>query len=258
MALNRGLNIAIGDLIAFTDDDVIVSPDWIKSLCTGARQFPSAYMLCGPITPCFPESTPSWLAGHPFAPMLFASFLPTQPNGPLKHPCGPFGPNIAVRSADLDGVLFRSDLGPSHINGSLMCEDSAFVDELRERLEILPGKRIVFIRDAAVMHRPEPSRVLTTSLLLDRFFWLGRSHVIRFRRLTHLMPNPMERFAGPAGVFTLCGNISFYCGQLYQCHLDGATSRTAYLRRLVRSMGISYNLDHIGPLALNAWKTCLS
>ena len=47
-ARNRGVEEALGDLIAFTDDDCLPTPTWLESLVTAHRQCPAA--LVGGIT----------------------------------------------------------------------------------------------------------------------------------------------------------------------------------------------------------------
>ena len=59
-ALNRGIREAKGDIIAFTDDDVILDRKWLLSL---ARCFQETGCDCvgDRVLPGFPESTPQWV-----------------------------------------------------------------------------------------------------------------------------------------------------------------------------------------------------
>ena len=55
LALNRALAALDGsEVVAFTDDDVVVSENWLSSLLLAARSYPSAPLFCGPIVPEFP------------------------------------------------------------------------------------------------------------------------------------------------------------------------------------------------------------
>ena len=61
-ALNRGLEIARGELVVFTDDDVLVDPMWLRELWCAASAHPNEVAFCGPIVPQFPAAVP----GHEF------------------------------------------------------------------------------------------------------------------------------------------------------------------------------------------------
>lgn len=60
-ARNRALENARGELILWTDDDVIVGPRWLVEHVEGARNFPSAAFFGGPIAPRFVAAPPRWL-----------------------------------------------------------------------------------------------------------------------------------------------------------------------------------------------------
>jgi len=50
-ARNTGLAEAVGEFIAFTDDDCLVSSDWLSSLVDAFRRYPSASAVGGPLMP---------------------------------------------------------------------------------------------------------------------------------------------------------------------------------------------------------------
>ena len=54
-ALNSALDHAAGDLIIFTDDDVIPDKAWVKSLVAAANRWADADLFGGRILPKFPE-----------------------------------------------------------------------------------------------------------------------------------------------------------------------------------------------------------
>src|SRR6187397_2844848 len=57
-ARNTGLREARADLIAFVDDDVLVSPGWLDALAEGAERHPEADAFGGPIRARFEGRTP--------------------------------------------------------------------------------------------------------------------------------------------------------------------------------------------------------
>ena len=50
-ARNKGLLLATGEIVAFTDDDCLPSPDWLQLLCRGFEKYPGVatnYATPGP------------------------------------------------------------------------------------------------------------------------------------------------------------------------------------------------------------------
>jgi len=208
-ALNRGLDAARGDLIAFTDDDVILAPCWLSALVSASRSHPDATVFCGPILPAFPSNTPHWMPLSIVGHLAFARFTPHKYDGFLQYPNLPFGPNTAVRTKEATGTRFRLDLGPSS-DGPFMCEDSDFVIRLYES-----GKRVFYVAAANVCHLVRPE-MITRDYQFERAFHFGRSAVKMNRRLycfslgTYNVPYP-ERDAFEFGV-----KLNAMYGQLYQ------------------------------------------
>jgi len=59
-ALNAGIAIAKGDIIAFTDDDVLLHPDWLSSLKSTFDRFDCA-AVAGRVVPSWKHPKPAWL-----------------------------------------------------------------------------------------------------------------------------------------------------------------------------------------------------
>ena len=167
--LNKAVGVAKGSLLVFTDDDVIASPQWLREILRGYHTYQNATVLCGPIVPLFPESTPTWLRTHSFAAPAFARFEPQIPEGPLPLIFLPFGPNFAVRADAFKTHKFREDLGPS--NDGLLHDETELCTRLRQN-----GARFYFLPKARVEHYVRAEQ-LTLPWLFDRAFRLGRSNV---------------------------------------------------------------------------------
>lgn len=60
-ARNRGIDEAKGEIIAFTDDDVILNRDWLVNIRDFFRQFPEAEAVGGRILPSYPQNVPQWV-----------------------------------------------------------------------------------------------------------------------------------------------------------------------------------------------------
>lgn len=114
-ARNRGLQEARGDIVVYTDDDVVVSDNWISSISTFFAEYPDADAVGGKILPVYPEKSPAWVK-------KYQNLL----KGPiLAHDCGEatmvynqktmhhfVGANMAFRKkvfAETGG--FRTDVG---------------------------------------------------------------------------------------------------------------------------------------------------
>lgn len=112
-AVNTGLLAARGDLLAFTDDDVIPDRGWLSELAR-AIQETGADFATGRITPLWEARPPAWLT-----PELYG-VLAIPENGPKRLRLGagineeimPIGANMAVRRHVVSTIGgWRTDLG---------------------------------------------------------------------------------------------------------------------------------------------------
>lgn len=129
VAQNTGLRDMAGDLVVFTDDDVLPRPDWLLQIRVTADSQPSFSMFGGSIVPHWEVPPENWILKVRCS--LLAITDPAWEDGPIAAP-RLFGPNMAVRS-DLirAGYRFDTSLGPA---GSRyrMGEDTDFVQRLGE------------------------------------------------------------------------------------------------------------------------------
>ena len=207
-ALNRAIEVAAGDLLVFTDDDVDPDPEWLSSLHHSALAYKEVDGFCGPIVPVFPEALVPQLLDHPFRSCAFSEFLPRLGNELLPHRIQPFGPNLAIRRRALGAVRFRTQLGPSRLNGVLSCDDIDFAARLR-----IAGCRFWYVPQALVKHKIRKEQ-LTLGWLGGRAFSFGRSLVAMFDP----RPRIYEAFWDPSGCRTTATldrllRASFYLGQ---------------------------------------------
>jgi len=213
-ALNRGMQLAGGQLLVFTDDDVLFSQSWLAEFSRASHTYRDAAGFCGPITPLYPKETPLWIRQHPFRVPGFAEVsLPASEPQPCPWYLLPFGPNFAVRAERARGLLFRTDLGASDANGPISCEDSDFASRFRE----MAGP-IWFLPDALVGHRVR-SEQITVPWMLERAFTLGRSLIAQ--RIPETSCHPPAWYVNwhPAYWNDFDHNliINFILGQLSQC-----------------------------------------
>ena len=62
-AYNRGISLTTGEILAFTDDDCVVEPDWLDHIVAAFESEPDGELLYGHVEP-FGE-TPEEVAGTP-------------------------------------------------------------------------------------------------------------------------------------------------------------------------------------------------
>ena len=65
---NAGVRAARGPIIAFTDDDVEVSPDWVATIARTFEAHPDVDVLGGRVMPIWPASLPHWLTRRQLGP----------------------------------------------------------------------------------------------------------------------------------------------------------------------------------------------
>jgi GT2 family glycosyltransferase len=167
-ALNLGITESKGEIIAFTDDDVIADPQWLSTLigCINRHQCDGAG---GRVLPIYPENTPQWIKDNPNK----------IAGGVVIHDCGDgefvydsrrhyrfIGCNYAFRREVFDSCgLFRTDVGPGT---PAMGEDSELIERLAAN-----GKVLYYCGQAVIRH-PVDLKRLTLSHMAKWHIALGR------------------------------------------------------------------------------------
>jgi hypothetical protein len=172
----RGLAQARGDVLALTDDDVLVANDWLAAV-RRVMADGSVALAGGRIDPRWERPAPSWLRLDG----------PPGPHGPVTstlallhyaETCEPLdgraalGANMAVRRTALDGLGgFARHLGK--LRGTLLSGED---HELCRRVEAA-GLRTLYVPSMRVRHWIPADR-LTIRYCLRWFFWSGITHAV--------------------------------------------------------------------------------
>lgn len=214
-AMNRGIQEARGDVIAFTDDDVTLEADWLWNLTTdlhhgqwagaGGRTLPERGFV-----------PPRWLPlerKYALAPLAIFD----KGNSVRELTEAPYGNNMAYRKAVIQkygGI--RTDLGPcSGSRRPQKSEDSEFGNRL-----LLAGEKFVYRPDAVVYHCVPPERV-QKRYFLQWWFDKARSDVDAFGARTpgwSMLGVPM-RFFPRLVVWTMRWMLAVDPARRFDCKL---------------------------------------
>ncbi len=174
-AVATGVAASRGDVLAFTDDDVLVADDWIACIRRVMARGDVA-LVGGPVLPMYARRVPDWLdlAGTTGFNRMGAP-LGLLHYGHSAAPLGPrvvLGANVAVRrDAFLAVGGYPSHLGK--LRGTLLSGED---HELCERIRAA-GFSAVYDPSVRVRHRVPPERV-TPAYFLRWFFWSGMTHAV--------------------------------------------------------------------------------
>ena len=190
-ARNRALVEARGEIVVFTDDDVLGGSTWLRQLVEvfAMPGNEKVGVVGGETYPVFPDGLPAWAEGH-YRPFGYRTDV-----GPLAFGQLPSTANVAIRKKVLDEVGgFRTDLGrlPNRLTAG---EDHDLMRRIRSAghgfwfhpgaslQHVVPGGRLTlkyiskYCRDSAYSRVIErrgfpgfwvwlPSRILVYTLLL--------------------------------------------------------------------------------------------
>ena len=233
-ALNSALGHASGDLIIFTDDDVIPDPAWAKSLVDAASRWTSADLFGGCILPKYPEGMTAPLINDPvFLRIAYVIADWDLPEG--EHPAGKiWGPNMMVRRRVFDqGLRFNSDIGPTG-SSYVMGSETEFLQRASDA-----GHTAVYVPSAFVYHQIRPEQ-LTHAWIRGRAFRVGRglayhdklTPVLKvkkwmLRKIASLFARYMYSFVFGTETERLQHAIEFHKmrGHIYQCY-KGRSKKT--------------------------------
>lgn len=151
-ARNRGIAVASGTVLLFTDDDVLPEPDWLETTLAGMDKY-QADACGGYIAPIWETPPPAWLTER------FYGFLAVRTERaddyPIQSPAqAPYGANMAVKKAVFDKVgMFDTSRGRK---GKVLA--SGEDGELFERI-LAAGIQAVFLGQSRVHHKVEGFRL---------------------------------------------------------------------------------------------------
>ncbi len=153
-ALNRMIQQATGQWMLFTDDDVLVEPDWLEAYLAEFKRYPQAVCLGGPVHPWIEKPVRGrkafLLKSYP---VMFA-LLEVDHDTPMAVPDQTaYGANMAVRRDAVPDGGFDTRMGPCG-KGRVSGEE---VDLIRRILD--QGQQAWIVTGPRVRHYVYPSRL---------------------------------------------------------------------------------------------------
>lgn len=170
-ALNSGIRSAKGKILAFVDDDVIVSPMWLDNL-TAAFDQGNIGGVGGRVLLQEAVVAPKWLPLK--GPLSLAGMLTIFDLGEVRHELTipPFGANMAFPRVIFERYgVFRTDMGPAP-GSEIRNEDTEFGRRLMDG-----GEKLWYEPSAIVWHEVPENRLKKEYFLR---FWYdhGRATVL--------------------------------------------------------------------------------
>src|SRR5688572_28206536 len=185
-ALNTGIRAARGAIIATTDDDARVEPDWLTQ-AEAALEAQRGDYVGGKVLPIWKGSRPAWL---PHRPGPHWAVLALQDHGDHPREFGvdglpwPLGINTAAKREAYERIdLFDNRLGRK---AGTLRNQAQREWHLRARAA---GLRGFYVPDMVVHHVVEPER-LRKRYFRRWFYWHGISRAILFAKLGVDMDSP--------------------------------------------------------------------
>jgi len=158
-AANRAVREAQGELILWTDDDVVVDENWLVDYVRAAHEWPTAAYFGGTVDPCFEAPAPAWIEAN--------IRLLNEPYALAQHGRDRFllgeeavvGANMATRTEVAKRFPFNVELGPTGVR-ALRGEDTELIGRMRAA-----GLSGLWVGSARVEH------VITADRLTLEYLW---------------------------------------------------------------------------------------
>lgn len=173
-ALNTGIKAAQGEIIATTDDDVRIEPDWLTNAERALKHFNCDY-LGGKALPIWQGERPSWI---PEGRSIHWAVIALLDYGPEPIPLGDYvalGVNMVFRREAFERAgLWDNTIGRKA--GTLLGQ------EVREWIQRARAAGVKgYYSPDLVIHHVIPADRLTKKYFRSWFYWHGISRAILYR-----------------------------------------------------------------------------
>jgi glucosyl-dolichyl phosphate glucuronosyltransferase len=175
-ARNAAVREARGEYILWTDDDVLVAPEWLEAYLAAFERWPSASVFGGPVDPEFLEDPPQWLsAAWPLLGTAYAVIDLGPSEEALDMERLPYGANMAFRLSRQRQISYDSRFG-HHRMGKIGGEETRVMREL-----LASGESGRWVPAARLKHLIPADRQTEEYL---RSYYTGRGRRMRLEQQT--------------------------------------------------------------------------
>lgn len=176
-ALNTGVRASAGDIIAFTDDDVVIDRMWLLSVKQAFTANPGCKAFGGRVAPVWPDSVPEWIMKEGAFKNIGGAIV--------EHDLGEM-----VTGYHVDGVHFPCGAN-MFFSKDIFTQYGGFNEELNRGVTIIPmledielcrrllnnNENMSYIPDAVIYHPVAPER-LTKKYFRKHAFKSGRAQYV--------------------------------------------------------------------------------
>ncbi len=169
-ARNCAIDAARGEMLIWTDDDVLVDPDWLVRYVEAAQAYPQAGYFGGTVDPWFEVDPPAWIRRHLAE---LANPYVIRQHGSAVRVRGPAdsiaGANMAFRTAVMREFLFNTRLG-RHKDMLVSADDGDVLRRIKNA-----GHQGIWVGNARVRH------FIPAERLTAGFLWrwhVGAGHTL--------------------------------------------------------------------------------
>lgn len=180
-AKNKGIEEAKGEIIAFTDDDVVVDRRWLLNICRCFQDY-NCDAMGGRVLPLYPPSTSKWIKENRNllqGPIVAHDYGKTMRIYDTKNMVPAIGANMAFKKECFnDCGLFRTDIGAGR---GTVGDDTEFIRRLERK-----NKRIYYCGKALVWHKVENER-MRLEYIAKWYIMSGRYYVRKTGKIKGLV-----------------------------------------------------------------------
>lgn len=144
---NAGIGVADGDIIAFTDDDNLAAPNWVRGVKETLDRHPEVSAAGGRVLPIWQSPVPAWIDRRHWPPLALLDLGEAAIYSSAEYPQCLLTANLAIRRAVLQRIGGFSTAFPR-------CQDH----ELMRRLW-LAGRRALYCPGLVVYAPVAPERL---------------------------------------------------------------------------------------------------
>lgn len=236
---NKGIEVAQGDLVAFTDDDCVVDQQWLRCIIKALLKDPEVGAVCGKCLPLWKQDPPRYLKNSISKAIELNHVFGIEERAYLKEVHTVMGHNMAFKKKIFDKVgLFDPSLGPNVRKGYPLLRYYAGNDvEISLRLR-RHGYKILYEPRAIVYHIID-WRKMTLRYILKQVWFIGRARFLRKKKY------PEYGVDMQTGMLHLLTSISFRLVAFLLTrnlqHLVKAMLRLGFLIEKIRSLATCYS-----------------